>query len=103
MIGLDHFLILGAALFSLGLAIVISRRNAVMVLMGIELMLNASNINLVAFGYHDPNLMQGQLFALFVIVIAAAEAAIGLAIVMKVYRYYYSADLQELSKEQKIV
>lgn len=101
MIPLYYYLILSAALFSIGLAVALSRRNAIMVLMGIELMLNAGNLNLVAFGFHDPDFMRGQFFALFVIVVAAAEAAVGLAIVMRVYRYFYSSDLSEISKLNK--
>jgi NADH:ubiquinone oxidoreductase subunit K len=99
MLSPEHFVFLGAALFSLGLAIVVARRNAIMVLMGVELMLNATNINLVSFGLYDPDAMQGQMMALFVIVVAAAEVAIGLALVLKVYRYYHSSDLQEISSD----
>ena len=95
---IEHLLILGAALFCIGLLVVLSRKNAIAVLIGIELMLNASNINLVAFSHFDPDLLQGQIFALFVITVAAAEAAVGLAIVVKVYQYFQTADLDQLNQ-----
>ena len=98
MIPLEHFLYLGAFLFCVGLAIVITKKNAIVVLMGIELMLNAANINLVAFSQYDPEKIQGQFFSLFVIIIAAAEAAIALAIVLKVYHYFRTANLDELNE-----
>jgi NADH-quinone oxidoreductase subunit K len=99
MIPIENYLIVGALLFSIGLSMVLLRRHALMVLMGIELMLNASNLNLVVFGLYDPEKMQGQFMALFLIVIAAAEAAVGLAILIRVYRYFYSADMDVISKE----
>lgn len=95
---IEHLLILGAALFCMGLLVVLSRKNAIAVLIGIELMLNASNINLVAFSHFDPDLLQGQIFALFVITVAAAEAAVGLAIVVRVYQYFQTADLDQLNQ-----
>lgn len=95
---IEHLLILGAALFCIGLLVVLSRKNAIAVLIGIELMLNASNINLVAFSHFDPDLLQGQIFALFVITVAAAEAAVGLAIVVRVYQYFQTADLDQLNQ-----
>ena len=88
---LEHILILGAALFVIGLMIVIIKRNAIMVLLGIELMLNASNLNLVAFNSYYANRLDGQIFSLFVIVIAVCEAAVGLAIVLRVYQFYKSS------------
>lgn len=94
---IEHMLFLGAALFCIGLLVVITRKNAIAVLIGIELMLNAANVNLVTFSHFDPDLMQGQIFALFVITVAAAEAAVGLAIVIKVYRYFQTADLDKLN------
>jgi NADH:ubiquinone oxidoreductase subunit K len=86
-ITLQHYLTVSAALFALGVLGVLSRRNAVNVLMGIELILNSANLNLVAFSRfaHRPNL-DGQIFAVFVIVIAAAEVAVALAIVLTLYR-----------------
>lgn len=98
MIPVEHFLALAAVLFCIGLVAVITKRNAIVVLMGVELMLNAANINLVAFSRYDANLLQGQLFALFVIVVAAAEAAVALAIVLKVYSYYKTSDLDQVNE-----
>lgn len=97
MIPLEHFLFVSAALFCIGVAIIIIKRNAIVVLMGIELILNAANINLVAFSQHDPHRIQGQMFALFVIVVAAAEAAVALAIVLKVYQHFRTANVDEIS------
>jgi NADH-quinone oxidoreductase subunit K len=86
-IPLSWFLILAAALFSIGLYGVLSRRNAIGILMGIELMLNAVNINLVAFWrYQETVRLNGQVFALFVFAVAAAEVAVGLALVISIYR-----------------
>lgn len=87
MPGLPHYLVVSALLFSLGLYAVVTRRNTVAILMGVELMLNAANINLVAFNkYAAPGAMQGQIFALIVITLAACEAAVGLALVLAAYR-----------------
>jgi NADH-quinone oxidoreductase subunit K len=87
MIPLSWYLILAAILFSIGLYGALARRNAVGILMGIELMLNAVNINLVAFWrYITPELLTGQVFAVFVITVAAAEAAIGLALIISIFR-----------------
>ena len=93
----EHFLYLGAALFTIGLAIIIIKRNAIMMLMGIELMLNASNVNLIAFNQLFPDTMDGQMFALFVIIVAVCEAAIGLGLVLRVYHYYRSSIPDEIS------
>ena len=90
MIPLEHFLILAAAIFSVGLMIVIVKRNAIAVLLGIELMLNASNINLVGFNMAFPERLDGQLFALFVIIVAVCEAAVGLAIILRIYSFYHT-------------
>lgn len=93
----NQFLILGALLFSIGIYGVLVRRNAVLVLLSIELMLAAVNINLVAFGqYIQDSLVAGQAFALFVIAIAAAEVGIGLAIVVLIFRNRASANVDEL-------
>ncbi|GAB3266392.1 NADH-quinone oxidoreductase subunit NuoK [Larkinella harenae] len=92
------FLLVGAALFSIGLAIVILKRHAIMVLMGIELMLNAVNLNLIAFSQNDPERLQGQLFSLFVMIVAAAEAAIALAIILQVYRHFKTVQLDEINE-----
>jgi len=87
MIPLSWYLILSAALFSIGLFGVLARRNAVAILLGVELMLNAVNINLVAFWrYGDVVQMAGQVFAIIVFAVAAAEVAVGLALVISVYR-----------------
>ena len=87
MIPLSWFLYLSAALFSIGLFGVLARRNAIAILLGVELMLNAVNINLVAFWrYGDPAQMAGQVFAIIVFAVAAAEVAVGLALVISVYR-----------------
>ena len=83
-IGLYHFLGLGAALFATGVIGVITRRNAIGVLIGVELMLNACNVNLVAFSRYGGGL-DGQIFAIFVIVLAAAEAAVALAIILQLF------------------
>ena len=92
---LNQFLLLGAVLFSIGVYGVLARRNGVMVLMSIELILNAVNINLVAFGALH-NSVVGQVFALFVITVAAAEVGVGLAIVLLLYRNRQSIDLDEV-------
>lgn len=87
MIPLFWFLILGAALFCIGVYGVLSRRNAIGILMGVELILNAVNINLIAFWrYRTPDHLTGLVFAVFVMAIAAAEAAVGLALVIAIYR-----------------
>ena len=90
-------LTLGALLFSIGIYGVLARRNAVLVLMSIELMLNAVNINLIAFGsFFQDQLAVGQIFALFVIAVAAAEVGIGLAIVLMIYRNRETVNLDEV-------
>jgi NADH-quinone oxidoreductase subunit K len=91
-VGLAHFLTVSACLFSLGLFAVMKRRNAVGILMGVELMLNASNINFVAFSRYVEHSIDGQIMAAFVIVLAAAEAAVALAIVLAMYRNFGTAN-----------
>lgn len=87
MIPLSWFLVLGAALFCVGVYGVLSRRNAIGILMGVELILNAVNINLIAFWrYRTPDHLTGLVFAVFVMAIAAAEAAVGLALIIAIYR-----------------
>ncbi len=98
MIPLAHYLVLATLLFCIGLAVSITRRNAIAVLIGLELMLNAANINLVAFSRYDGINLEGQVFALFVIVVAAAEAAVALALVVRVYGYYKITDLDKLNE-----
>jgi len=95
-IPLQAVLLLGAVLFCLGILAVITKRHAIVVLMGIELIFNAANLNLVAFNRHQPELMQGQIFSIFVMVIAAAETAIALAIVLKVYQYFGTVNLDQV-------
>jgi NADH:ubiquinone oxidoreductase subunit K len=92
---LNQFLLLAAAIFCIGVYGVLARRNGIMVLMSVELILNAVNINLVAFGAfrHD---ITGQVFALFVIAIAAAEVGVGLALVMMLYRNSRSIDVDDI-------
>ncbi len=85
-LGLPHFLVVAALLFSLGLVCILSRRNAIGLLLGIELMLNAANINLIAFARFVESDLSGHVFALFVMVLAAAEAAIAMAIVLAIFR-----------------
>ncbi|MCH7788435.1 MAG: NADH-quinone oxidoreductase subunit NuoK [Acidobacteria bacterium] len=92
---LNQFLLLAAALFCIGVYGVLARRNGVMVLMSVELILNAVNINLVAFAAFT-NSIAGEVFALFVIAIAAAEVGVGLAIVLLIYRNRKSIDLTEV-------
>ncbi len=101
MIPLAYFLLVAAALFCIGLFTALARRNAVGVLMGIELMLNAININLIAFWrYIKPSApvwdLTGQIFALFVITLAAAEAAIGLALIIAIYRSRDTVNVEEV-------
>jgi NADH-quinone oxidoreductase subunit K len=97
MYTVEHFLILSAILLSAGLAIVITKRNAIMMLIGIELMLNASNVNLVAFNTMFPQAIDGQMFALFVIIVAVCETAVGLAIILRVYRFYNTSIPDEIN------
>jgi NADH:ubiquinone oxidoreductase subunit K len=87
----QHALLLGAFLFSTGLFIIISKQNAIMVLLGIELMLNAANLNLIAFNRMYAEKLDGQMFSLFVIIVAVCEAAVGLAIILSVYRNYQTS------------
>lgn len=94
---LNQFLLLAAALFSIGVYGVLARKNGVMVLMSIELILNAVNINLVAFGTFN-NDISGQVFATFVIAVAAAEVGVGLAIVLMIFRNRSSIDIDELDQ-----
>lgn len=98
MFAITHFLCLGALLFSIGLIVIITKRNAIMVLLGIELMLNASNINLVAFNQLYPSRPDGQLFTLFVMIVAVCEASVGLAIVLRVYQQYNTSVPDEVSE-----
>ncbi len=98
MIPLSNFLILGAVLFSIGLFGVLTRRNAVGVLMSIELILNAANINLIAFNkFYGTSDGLGQVFALFVIAIAAAASVVGLVLIIAVYRQTHTVFLEKFN------
>jgi len=88
LITLTHFLVVSAMLFCIGLYAIVAKRNAIMVLIGIELIINAAILNFVAFGRYDKLNYGGQVFALFAIVLAAAAVAVGLAIILNVYRKY---------------
>ena len=92
-ITLEHFLVLSLIVFALGLFCVLSRRNAIGILMGIELILNSANINYLAFAFYGDGRYDGQVFAIFVIMLAAAEAVIGLAIVLAIYQDFKTIDV----------
>lgn len=94
-VGLYHYLVVSAILFSFGLFAVITRRNAIAVLLGVELILNSANLNFVAFSRYGIFSMDGQLFALFIIILAAAEAAVALAIVLNIYNNFSSINVDE--------
>ncbi|TET37558.1 MAG: NADH-quinone oxidoreductase subunit NuoK [Dehalococcoidia bacterium] len=97
VVGLEHFLILSAILFSIGLYGALAKRNAVVILMSIEIMLNAVNISMVAFWrYIAPALMTGQVFVIFIMVVAAAEVAVGLAIIIAIYRSRETVDAEQI-------
>jgi NADH-quinone oxidoreductase subunit K len=93
-LSLGHFVTLGGILFALGLFTVLTRRNAIGILMGIELVLNSANVNYVAFARYGGGGYDGQVFAIFVIMLAAAEAAIGLAIVLGIYQSFETIDVE---------
>jgi NADH-quinone oxidoreductase subunit K len=95
-IGLTHYLVLGAALFVCGIVCMATKRNAIGILMGVELVLNGANVNFVAFAAHSPDpafQIEGQMFSLMVIVLAAAEAAVALAIVLNFYNNHMTVDV----------
>jgi NADH-quinone oxidoreductase subunit K len=95
-IGLDHYLVVSALLFCLGLLGVIVRRNLLIIYMGLELMLNAANLALVAFSSFQNNL-DGQVFVFFIITVAAAEVAVGLALIVALYRKRQTAHVEDLT------
>ncbi len=95
-VGLEHYLLISAGLFSLGLLGVILRRNLLVVYMGLEIMLNAANLALVAFSRYNKNL-DGQLMVFFIITVAAAEVAVGLALIVALYRRRQSAHVEDLT------
>lgn len=98
MLPLQYFLLLSALLFAIGMAGALTRRNAIVVLVGIELMLNAANLNFIAFWRYGtrPEALTGVMFVIFSIAIAAAEAAVGLALIIAVYRHYRAVQLDRL-------
>ena len=98
-VDLEHVLIVGAVLFAIGLYVALTKRNAVAVIMGIELMLNAVNLTFVAFArfVESPRPLDGHIFAIFVITVAAAEAAVALALVVAVYRHRETIDVDKIS------
>lgn len=98
MLQLEFFLLLAAALFCIGIYGLVTSRNAIRVLMSIELLLNSVNLNLMAFSnFLDPAAIKGQVFTVFVITIAAAEAAVGLAIVLSIYRNRDTVDMEQFN------
>lgn len=98
MIGLTHYVILSAVLLVLGLAIIISKRNAIAILIGVEFVLNAANVNLVAFSRYGIGGLDGQTAAIFVIVIAAVEAAVALAVFLNFYNVIGKIDVDSASQ-----
>lgn len=98
MTPLQHYLLVSALLFSIGLAGALARRNAILVLIGIELMLNAANLNFIAFWRYSPNAeaLHGVMFVIFSIAVAAAEAAVGLALIIAIYRHYKTANVDKV-------
>ena len=98
MTSLACYLLVSALLFSIGLAGALTRRNAILVLVGIELMLNAANLNFIAFWRYGPNpeALTGIMFAIFAIGVAAAEAAVGLALIISIYRHYKTTNLDQI-------
>src|SRR5437773_1290336 len=100
MTPLSAYLLLSALIFSIGLAGALTRRNAIMVLVGIELMLNAANLNFIAFWRygHNPQALTGMMFVIFSIAVAAAEAAVGLALIISIYRHYKTTDVDKISQ-----
>jgi len=98
MTPLQSYLLLSALIFAIGFAGAVTRRNAIMALIGIELMLNAANLNFIAFWRFGPNpeVLTGVMFVIFSIAIAAAEAAVGLALIIAIYRHYKTTNLDEV-------
>ena len=98
MTPLHNYLLLSALLFAVGLAGALTRRNAIIVLIGVELMLNAANLNFIAFWRYgsNPQALTGILFAIFSIGVAAAEAAVGLALIISIYRHYQTTEVDRI-------
>ncbi|MCS6824663.1 MAG: NADH-quinone oxidoreductase subunit NuoK [Cytophagaceae bacterium] len=97
MIPLHHILILSVLLFTTGVYVVISRKNAIHLLIGIELIFLSASMNFIAFSYHDPSLLQGQVFSLFIIIVAAAESSLVLAMLLQVVRHFRSIDIDKVN------
>lgn len=95
---MQNYLLLGLALFLIGIFLFLTRRNTIMALMGIELMLNAANINFVAFSQHDKLHSQGQMAALFVIVLAATESVVALALILNIYKHFKTIHLSDINQ-----
>lgn len=95
-VGLNHFLVVSTLLFSMGIYAIVTRKNAILVLMGVELIINSANINFIAFSRFGNFGLEGHLIALFVIVLAAAEAAIALAIVLNIYKTLSTVNIDEI-------
>jgi NADH-quinone oxidoreductase subunit K len=100
-VGLVHYLLVGAVLMACGLFTVLSRRNAIVILMGVELILNAAALNFVAFNRYVTDGIAGQLVAVFIIVIAAAEAAVALAIVLTIFRNFQTVQVNQVDRLQR--
>jgi len=94
---LEHYLVLSTCLFTLGVFILVTRRHGVRLLMGIELILNAANINLVAFNHYTATGLDGHIFAIFVMILAASEAAVALAIILAIYQQYANIDIDRMN------
>lgn len=97
MIPFSYYMLASAFLFSIGLSIAITKRSAIVALMGVELMLNAANINLVAFAHRDPSFGEGTVFSIFIIVIAAAEVCVALALIIRIFQHFRSIDLHKIN------
>lgn len=97
-IGLSHFLVLSAILFSLGLFGIATRKNAIMVLMSLELIMNSASINFVAFSRFGNFQIEGQVFALFIMILAAAEVAVALAIILNIYQHFRHINVDEIKE-----
>ncbi len=95
-VGLTHFLVVSSLLFGLGLFAVVTRKNAIMILMGIELILNSANINFIAFAKYGALGLDGQVISIFVIILAAAEAVIALAIILNIYNNFKTVNVDEV-------
>ena len=96
-VGLEHYLVVSALLFALGLLGVIMRRNLLVIYMSLELMLNAANLALVAFSRYSPDSLDGQVFVFFIITVAAAEVSVGLALIVALYRKRQTAHVEDLA------